>query len=135
MSTGTTGHFTLASWKEQSVSPEGETPRLAHASITNRFTGGIEASDTWCEYVLSYVTETTGTYRGMQRLTGRVDGRQGTFVVEERGTFHEDGSVTGTFEVLPGAATGDLAGLRGTGSFTYRAGASDIPYTFTYERE
>ncbi|MGA4956598.1 DUF3224 domain-containing protein [Streptomyces lavendulocolor] len=135
MATQTTGHFTFADWQERPLGPAepSGTPRLAHASVTNTFTGGIEAAATTCVYTIAYATDKTGTYTGMELLTGRLDGREGTFVVEERGTFEADGSVSCVFEVVPGTATGALAGLRGTGSFTARHGEPSVAYRFAYD--
>jgi hypothetical protein len=131
--TRTTGHFTFANWEERPAGPTDTLPRLAHASVTNTFTGGIEATDTTCEYSIAYVTEKTGTYAGMELLTGSLDGREGTFVVEERGHFDPDGTVHCTFEVVAGSGTGELSGLRGSGGFTARHGEASVPYSFEYE--
>ncbi|MGY4984626.1 DUF3224 domain-containing protein [Streptomyces nigrescens] len=129
----TTGRFSYANWEERAVGSSEASPRLAHASVTNTFSGGIEAVDTTCEYSIVYITEKTGTFTGMERLAGRLDGREGGFVVEERGSFGADGSVRCTFEVVPGSGTGELTGLRGSGSFTTGPGASSFPYTFHYD--
>ncbi|MFI9467742.1 DUF3224 domain-containing protein [Streptomyces sp. NPDC052492] len=131
--TETTGHFTFADWKENPVSPEDSFPRLAHATVTNAFTGGIEAEVTVCDYAIAYGSGTTGTFAGMELVTGRLDGRAGTFVLEERGRFDSDGTVHCAFEVVEGSGTGELTGLRGTGGFTYRHGETKVPYTFAYE--
>lgn len=133
--TRTTGHFTFADWKEVPVSPEDTHPRLAHATVTNAFAGGIEAESTTCDYTVSYLTATTGSFAGMELLRGRLDGREGTFVVEERGRFDPDGTVHCSFEVVEGSGTGELAGLHGTGEFTYRHGETKVPYTFAYGLE
>ncbi|MFK0116650.1 DUF3224 domain-containing protein [Streptomyces sp. NPDC090994] len=143
--TRTTGHFTAADWKEHPLTPADEIPRVARASVTNSFTGGIEASGTVCEYVIVYVPGATGpstgpstgtfigTFTGMELLTGRLDGREGTFAVEERGSFDADGTVHCAFEVVAGSGTGELTGVRGTGEFTARHGEASVAYAFTYE--
>ncbi|MGC3001110.1 DUF3224 domain-containing protein [Streptomyces sp. G35A] len=133
--TRTTGHFTFADWKENPVTAEDRHPRLAHATVTNAFTGGIEAEATTCDYAIAYLTGTTGTFAGMELVGGRVDGRAGTFVLEERGRFEADGTVHCSFEVVEGSGTGELTGLRGTGGFTYRHGETKVPYTFEYGLE
>ncbi|MDF3289793.1 DUF3224 domain-containing protein [Streptomyces silvisoli] len=133
MPTQTTGHFTFANWDEQAVSSSDVIPRLAHASVTNAFSGGIKAADTTCEYTIVYVTEKTGTFTGMEALTGQLDGREGAFVVEQRGSFDADGTVHCTFEVVPGTGTGELVGLTGTGGFTAHHGEPSVAYTFEYE--
>ncbi|GAA2318252.1 DUF3224 domain-containing protein [Streptomyces hawaiiensis] len=132
----TTGHFTFADWQERVIAPgEDASPRLAHASVRNTFTGGIEAAGTTCEYAIVYVTEKTGSFSGMELLTGRVDGREGSFAVEERGWFGEDGTVHCTFEVVPGSGSGELTGLTGKGGFTARHGETAVEYRFAYEVE
>ncbi|MGW1890071.1 DUF3224 domain-containing protein [Streptomyces sp. NPDC002004] len=131
----TTGRISYANWEESVIGSDGVRPKLARASVTNTFSGGIEAAATTCEYTIVYGTEKTGAFAGMERLAGTLDGRDGSFVVEERGTFEEDGSVQCSFEVVPGTATGELTGLRGTGIFTYRPGESPFPYTFDYDLE
>ncbi|MFI9825620.1 DUF3224 domain-containing protein [Streptomyces sp. NPDC052013] len=130
--TRTTGHFTFTDWKENPVGPEDTRPRLAHATVVNAFSGGIEAEATTCDYTIAYRTQTTGTFAGMELVTGRVDGRTGTFVLEERGHFAPDGTVHCTFEVVEDSATGELTGLRGKGEFTHRQGETKVPYSFEY---
>ncbi|MEV7778486.1 DUF3224 domain-containing protein [Kitasatospora sp. NPDC088351] len=132
MPTQTSGRFTFANWEEAPVGPADGTPRLAHASVANSFTGGIEAAGTTCEYAIVYVGESVGTFTGMEVVTGAVDGRKGSFALEERGTFDAEATRC-TFEVVPGSGTGELAGLRGTGSFTSRHGTPAVEYTFGYE--
>ncbi|REK91915.1 DUF3224 domain-containing protein [Streptomyces inhibens] len=128
----TTGHFTFANWEERTISPSEASPQLAHASVTNTFVGGITAAETTCEYTIVYVSEKTGTFTGMELLAGSLDGREGSFAVEERGSFDADGSVHCTFEVVPGSGSGDLATLSGTGSFTAKQGEPTVPYAFDY---
>ncbi|WP_354639474.1 DUF3224 domain-containing protein [Kitasatospora camelliae] len=129
----TTGTFRYADWKEESVSPEETLPRLSRASVVNSFSGGITAPGTACVYATTYVTAKTGGFVGLELLTGTVDGRSGSFVLEQRGHFGEDGVVHCTFEVLAGSATGDLAGLTGSGGFTAVPGEPEVPYTLAYE--
>ncbi|GAA3487144.1 DUF3224 domain-containing protein [Streptomyces cremeus] len=131
-STTVTGHFTYASWDETCATDAGTSPRISHASVVNTFTGGIEAVDTRCEYICTYVTETTGCFNGMEFFSGRLGGREGRFVVEERGHFGADGTVHCAFEVVPGSGTDALAGLTGKGRFVAPHGEKSVPYTFTY---
>ncbi|MCI2418867.1 DUF3224 domain-containing protein [Saccharopolyspora sp. K220] len=133
MSTQTTGSFIVASWDESVVGDAERYPKLAHAAITNTFSGGIEAAEVRCEYTLVYRTELTGSFTGMQLLSGTISGRKGSFAVEERGWFGADGLIHGTFEVVAGSATDELSGLSGTGRYTTKHGESAVPYTFDYD--
>lgn len=128
-----TGHFTFADWEERPAGPADALPRLAQATVANAFSGGIEATGTVCAYTIAYLTATTGSYSGMELLTGSLDGREGGFALAEHGTFHEDGTTHCSFEVVPGSGTGGLTGLRGTGTFLARHGEPSVPYTFEYD--
>ncbi|MYT27476.1 MULTISPECIES: DUF3224 domain-containing protein [unclassified Streptomyces] len=129
----TTGRISYANWEEHPVGSDATSPRLARASVVNTFSGGIEAARTSCEYTIVYTSDKTGTFTGLQLLTGRLDGREGTFVVAENGGFDADGTVHGTFEVVPGSATGELAGLSGSGRYRCQAGEPSFPYDFGYQ--
>ncbi|MEU9414851.1 DUF3224 domain-containing protein [Streptomyces sp. NPDC048272] len=133
MPTSTTGTFSFSDWKELPIGPADATPRLAHATVTNAFSGGVEAAATTCDYTVAYTSSTTGGFAGMELVAGRVDGRPGTFVLEERGTFEADGTTRCAFSVVLGSATGELAGLSGSGSFTARHGEGSVAYAFTYD--
>lgn len=129
--TSTTNSFTFKDWEEHPVGPEGVFPRLARATVTNAFTGALTAPATSCAYTVAYTGDSTGTFTGMELVTGTVDGREGAFVLEERGTF----DATGThcrFTVVPGSGTGGLTGLGGSGSFAHRYGDTSVEYAFDY---
>jgi hypothetical protein len=136
MPTHTTGSFTFADWEEKVLAEAEGGPKLARAAVTNHFAGGIEAAGTSCAYTIAYTTGapgSAGSFTGHELVTGAVDGRAGSFVLAERGTFDEGGTVRCAFEVVPGSATGELAGLRGTGGFTAVHGEPSVAYAFDYE--
>ncbi|MGB8944586.1 MAG: DUF3224 domain-containing protein [Streptomyces sp.] len=128
-----TGTFTFSHWDEKPVAGAEGGARIAHAAVTNDFTGAIEATGTSCEYTLAYADETTGAFVGYEFIEGTVDGRTGSLVLEQRGTFGADGTITCVLTVQPGSGAGELTGLSGTGAFTARHGEPTVPYTLTYE--
>ncbi|MFI7310352.1 DUF3224 domain-containing protein [Streptomyces hygroscopicus] len=133
MTTHTTGHFSYADWKETAAGAAEGGAKLAHAVVTNTFSGGIEAPRTSCQYAITYVTEKTGVCCGYELLTGTLDGRAGGFVVVQHGSWGEDATVHCSFEVVPGSGTGELAGLTGSGTFSAVRGETEIPYSFDYQ--
>jgi hypothetical protein len=109
---------------------------VARASFTTTFAGDIEGESTCC-LLLSYVggeaekPETmVGPYVGYEQVTGSLDGRMGTFVLEARGA-HSGGVATTEVCVVPESGTGDLAGLRGEGS--YAAAAMEYTMKLDYD--
>jgi hypothetical protein len=57
----------------------------------------------------------------MERVTGSLAGKEGTFVLQDAGTV-QGNVVSGEWFVVPGSGTGQLAGLRGTGGFRANLG-------------
>jgi len=52
----------------------------------------------------------------VQRFSGKLGGRQGTFVLQGS-EIVEHGKIKARWFVVPGSGTGDLSGLRGEGGF------------------
>jgi len=60
---------------------------------------------------------------GIERVTGELGGRRGTFLLQDAGTV-QDNIVSGDWFVIPGSGTGQLTGLRGEGGFRANLGES-----------
>ena len=99
-------------------------PELAELKLWERFTGGIEAEST---VRALQMRDANGAIRqvSLQRMTGTLGGREGTFVLQGSGTV-EEGAITATWFVVPGSGTGDLTGLRGEGGFEGKFGQGSI---------
>lgn len=121
-----TDTFTMKSWDEAVVDGPEDGPRFAHAHCTFSYRGRIEGTSV-CDYLLYYPGEGPGL--GFERITGSVDGRKGSFVVRHEVGYGADG-VRGTFTVVPGSGTGELAGLSGSG--TIEGASETMSYTLDY---
>lgn len=106
-------------------------PTLSHYVQKDVFHGAIEGEGVMQCVFIQHV-DGGGEYMGLQRVTGRLGDRQGTFVLRHQGTF-QGTNTSGTWSVVPGSATGGLTGLKGEGGFSYISGVQDIPYHFDYE--
>ena len=63
----------------------------------------------------------SASFVGIERVTGSIGGRRGTFLLQDAGRL-EGSTVRGDWFVVPGSATGELAGLRGEGGFEAQLG-------------
>lgn len=73
------------------------------------------------------------TKAGVQRVDGSIGGRSGSFLVETVGEFN-GAEAAGTWSVIPGSATGELAGLGGTGGFRAPHGSNaDVELDHTFD--
>jgi Protein of unknown function (DUF3224) len=130
MATHVESAFEVTAWSEDQASGLEGTARVTVATIGQRFTGGIDA-ETISDLVMTYRDDGTADFAGYQRVQGRIGGKAGTFVLRGLGEF--DGEEARTrLEVVPGSATGDLAGLRGSGLAVAPRGSTGT-LSFDYE--
>ena len=73
----------------------------------------------------------SASFVGLERVSGRIGSRSGTFVLQRIGGF-EDGVAKESYSVVPGSATGDLQGLTGEGSSAVGHGM-EHPFMLSYE--
>ncbi len=82
-------------------------------TIAKKFHGDLEATSKG--EMLAAGTETKGSagYVAVEKVTGRLNGRAGSFVLQHSGTMRRgEGRLTVT--VVPDSGTGELAGLAGS---------------------
>lgn len=109
------GSFELASWDEKTYEDLGGGAKLTRASVTQTFEGDIEG-DGAVQWLMAYRRDGTARFVGLQRVSGSIGKRKGSFVLETTGDF--DGKMaTWEASVVPGSATGNLEGLAGRGTF------------------
>jgi hypothetical protein len=122
--------FAIKSWDEKPYSEGPDLPKLTRATVKKTFTGDIEGEGQ-VEYLMMYRSDGSATFTGLERITGRVGGKTGTFVLQRTGVF-EDGQAKESYSVVPGSATGELHGLRGEGTSSVGHGM-EHPFTLSYE--
>lgn len=94
---------------------QAESPALAEVQLNETFTGDLDGeSPVRALQVLRH--DHSANLVSVQRFTGKLGGREGTFVLQGQETV-ENGKIKATWFIVPGSGTGDLVGLRGTGGF------------------
>ena len=89
---------------------------LGRIHITRTFEGDLEGTAT-AELLTATTESGSAAYVALDRITGRLHGRTGSFVLQHHGTISSAGSaIAGA--VVPDSATGELRGLRGTGEIS-----------------
>jgi hypothetical protein len=95
-------------------------PVLARIHVEESFSGDI-SGDGVAEFLQAARADGSASFVGIERVTGTVGGREGTFLLQDAGTV-EGNVVSGEWFVIPGSGTGGLAGLRGEGGFRANLG-------------
>src|SRR2546423_2764899 len=120
--------FGLKSWDEKTYNEVDEGPKLTRATVTKSYQGDIDGEGK-VEYLMMYRTAGSASFMGLERVTGSVGGRSGSFVLQHSGTF-EGGVAKVILSVVPGSGTGDLRGMKGEGEF---AVGHQQPYNMTLD--
>ena len=85
--------------------------KLARMSIDKQFHGDLEAASQG-EMLASGSAKDNGGYVAIERVTGTLNGRKGSFALQHKATMTR-GAPHLDIIVVPGSGTGELAGLSG----------------------
>jgi hypothetical protein len=109
------GTFKIDNWDEKPALEAENGSKVTRADVVRSFEGDVEGEGT-VEWLMAYGDDGSAVFVGLERVVGKLAGRSGTFVLQHLGRF--DGQTAqADLLVVPGSGTGDLAGVRGSGSF------------------
>jgi uncharacterized protein DUF3224 len=94
---------------------QGAGPALMEIHLRETFTGDINGESPVRALQILH-DDHSASLVSVQRFSGKLRGREGTFVLQGSETV-ESGRIKATWFVVPGSGTGELAGLRGEGGF------------------
>ena len=128
--------YTVKKWTESTIEQPTAHTKSTRASVEYALTGGIEGTAS-VEYLMFYrqfdekdAHRSQASYVGLIGFKGSVSGKNGSFLMADRGTF-EGGAATSTLEILEGSGTGALENISGSGS--YRADRDGFRIELDYE--
>lgn len=101
---------------------------LSRFSLDKQFHGDLEASSKG-EMLSAGSPKTSGGYVAIERVSGTLHGRSGTFALQHSATM-TNGTPQLNIIVVPGTGTGQLAGLSGTMNIIIKEGKHS--YDFLY---
>jgi hypothetical protein len=90
-------------------------PALIEIRLSEVFTGDIEGESPVRGLQVLHADHSASLV-SVQRFSGKLGGRQGTFVLQGQ-EMVENGKIKATWFVVPGSGTGSLSGLPGEGGF------------------
>jgi hypothetical protein len=105
-------------------------PTVGRMSIDKQFHGGLEAVSRG--QMLTAMTDVEGSagYVAIERVTGTLDGRSGTFALQHSGTLTL-GVPQLSVTVVPGSGTGELSGLVGRMTIDTTGGKHSYEFEYT----
>ena len=134
MSTHVSGSFNITMTPATTPQRSGRTT-LGRMLLDKVYKGDLAA--TASGEMLSAVTDTKGAagYVAVESITGVLQGRQGSFVVQHAGTM-ADGKQELSIVIVPHSGTGQLEGISGTMGIRIEAGQHfyDLDYSLPVAR-
>jgi len=85
---------------------------LGRVGLDKRFAGPLEATSTGQMIAARTGTQGSAGYVAIERVTGTLEGRRGTFVLQHSGIMNR-GARSLSVSVVPDSGTGELVGLSG----------------------
>jgi hypothetical protein len=108
--------ITVHKYEPVAYDQPGEGPVLTRIHVEESFSGDIAGGGV-VEFLQAGRADGSASFVGIERVTGTIAGRSGTFLLQDAGTVERQ-VVSGDWFVIPGSGTGELAGLRGEGGFS-----------------
>lgn len=107
-----------------------EDSHLGRMSIDKTFHGDLEGTSRG--QMLTAMTPVDGSagYVAVEKVTGTLDGRSGSFVLQHNGTM-SGGEQRLTITVVPDSGTGELAGVAGSMTIEVRDGEHSYELAYT----
>ncbi|MFD1933463.1 MULTISPECIES: DUF3224 domain-containing protein [Nonomuraea] len=106
------GTFVTFGWTPQEPYDVADGVSLAFVTLGKTFEGDLKGSSTVTMIVSSSEHEDSRSYVAMERVSGSIGDREGTFVLQHN-AVSDEGDDALTCTVVPGSGTGGLKGLRG----------------------
>ena len=116
------------------VTPQGPEDKadgtsLGHWSLDKQFHGDLEATSKGEMLGASTTVQGSAGYVALERVTGKLGGRSGSFILQHSGTMTR-GTPQQSITVVPDSGAGQLAGLAGKMTITVADGKHS--YDFEY---
>jgi predicted flavoprotein YhiN len=111
------------------VSTLGQQAELMRMTIDKQFEGELQGTSTGEMLAVMTAVEGSAGYVALERVTGSLHGRQGSFVLQHSSTMVR-GEQQQSITVVPDSGTGELRGL--SGQLVIRIEAGQHFYDFDY---
>lgn len=117
------GSYIPTKWDESTIQIIEDQMKLTRATVEFTFSGDIEGIAN-VEYLMFYSSfdpddmhKSVAEYVGQLRISGKLKGKAGTFVLSDSGTF-TGGVAHSELAIISGSGTDELSGISGVGEYS-----------------
>jgi hypothetical protein len=128
----TTIKFEVTGWSPRPYDETVESAKLSYVTIKKTFSDGLDGESTG-EGLFCECEDGSASYVVIERVTGKMNDRQGTFVMQHGGIVNK-GAVESQFgNIVPGSGTDGFACIGGTVLFQHDEAGAFIHFDLTFE--
>lgn len=117
------GSYTVKKWEEKLYDQISSEMKMTKATVEYSMSGQIDGKAA-VEYLMffKYFDEndqhkSSAMYIRLIRFVGKVLGKEGSFVIEDHGTF-ENGAASSTLQIVARSGMGELKDIQGAGRYS-----------------
>lgn len=129
-----TGPFEVKLAPQNPDNPQAEAAALGRMSLDKEFHGDLEATGQGEMLSLLDREKGSGGYVALERVTGTLQGREGSFVLQHNATMNRNAAQM-SITVVPDSGTGRLAGISGTMTVRIEEGRHFYDFDYSLESE
>jgi len=121
--------------KQMEITPfaeNAEGPKLSTGNFTLTYDGDLKGEGILRELWLFH-SDSYGEVYGLERITGSIAGKQGSFITEHKGEL-KNGFLTKKIKIINGSGTGDLKGIHGETEI-HTGPQDEVPAVYEYSFE
>ncbi len=126
-----TGTFDVTMAQEPLHAAAGADSGLARVSLAKRYHGALDATGVGEMFAVTTAVPGSAGYVAMERVTGTLDGRRGSFVLQHAGTMDRN-APTLSVTVVPDSGTDELVGLTGRLDIRIEGVAHDYDFDYAF---
>jgi hypothetical protein len=124
--------FEIKAWDVAAEGGVDELADIGRATIRKAFSGELEGTSVGYGLLLQ-TPEQTGGYVVIERVSGKADGREGTFVLQHYGVRDAEGGGPWHGDVVPGSGTEGFAGVTGTFAIQHDEGGAKFTFDLEFQ--
>lgn len=124
--------FKITGWEPAPTDETDEIADIARARIRKAFTGDLEGASV-ANAILYQTPVKSGGYAALERITGKIGDREGTFVIQHSGIRNVSGEGPAYGDVVPGSGTGGFEGVTGTMKIEEFESGESFVFDLTFE--
>ncbi len=103
--------------------------------LDKKYQGDIDAVSLGQMMGAQTETEGSGAYVALEKVTGKLDGKKGSFMLMHSGTMQKGGVYVLNVEVVPDSGTDELVGLAGKMKIIIEGGKHLYEFIYSFEKK